>query len=78
MFEGLMNMPGWKDVYIPHLNHAIEVADHAVHDHRLKDDSMKERNAYYRGLLAALKLIDKIIQEKKWGELYIKDHHIIV
>jgi len=78
LFEGLSTVPGWVDVYIPHLRKLLEKADHDVHDMRIKETTMKERNGYYRGLLTALNLGDEILKEKLRAEKYIKDHHIII
>lgn len=78
LFEALMQMPGWKEVYIPRLKAEIEAADRKVHDPLIREETMKDRNGYYRGLMKALHLIDEILRNKNVGEKYIHDHDIII
>ena len=78
LIEGLVLVPGWNDVYLPLLKKHLEMADKKVHDFRSTEETVKEKNGYYRGILKALTLIDDIAKLKRIGEKYCEDHGLSI
>lgn len=68
--EAMYHMPGWKDVFIPRLNKALELAQRDVFDGRINEKTAKERIAYYNGIKAVLNLIKLTEKEKEQGLAY--------